>query len=86
MWYLYLDESGDLGFDFVNSKPSKFFIDIYHSDSQQSFGLQAVDMFCWGIFQKYERENMEWYTVFAEDKVKFEEGYVSQNKKPLAGE
>ena len=25
MWYLYLDESGDLGFDFVNKKPSKFF-------------------------------------------------------------
>jgi hypothetical protein len=23
--YLYLDESGDLGFDFVNKKPSKFF-------------------------------------------------------------
>ena len=25
MWFLYLDESGDLGFDFVNKKPSKFF-------------------------------------------------------------
>jgi hypothetical protein len=25
MLYLYLDESGDLGFDFVNKKPSKFF-------------------------------------------------------------
>ena len=25
MWYLYLDESGDLGFDFVNKKPSKYF-------------------------------------------------------------
>lgn len=25
MWYLYLDESGDLGFDYVNRKPSKFF-------------------------------------------------------------
>src|SRR3989338_2318042 len=25
MWYLYLDESGDLGFDFVNKKPTKFF-------------------------------------------------------------
>lgn len=25
MWYLYLDESGDLGFDFVNKKPSRFF-------------------------------------------------------------
>ncbi len=26
MLYLYLDESGDLGFDFVNKKPSKFFV------------------------------------------------------------
>ena len=25
MWYLYLDESGDLGFDFVNKRPSNFF-------------------------------------------------------------
>jgi len=25
VWFLYLDESGDLGFDFVNKKPSKFF-------------------------------------------------------------
>lgn len=25
MWYLYLDESGDLGFDFVNKKPTKYF-------------------------------------------------------------
>jgi hypothetical protein len=25
MLYLYLDESGDLGFDFVNKRPSKFF-------------------------------------------------------------
>jgi hypothetical protein len=26
MLYLYLDESGDLGFDFVNKKPSKYFV------------------------------------------------------------
>jgi hypothetical protein len=26
MLYLYLDESGDLGFDFVNKNPSKFFV------------------------------------------------------------
>ena len=25
MWWLYLDESGDLGFDFVNKRPSRFF-------------------------------------------------------------
>lgn len=26
MWYLYLDESGDLGFDFVNKRPTKYFV------------------------------------------------------------
>ncbi|MCB4791366.1 MAG: DUF3800 domain-containing protein [Elusimicrobia bacterium] len=26
MIYLYLDESGDLGFDFINKKPSRFFV------------------------------------------------------------
>ncbi|MFH1305176.1 MAG: DUF3800 domain-containing protein [Candidatus Omnitrophota bacterium] len=25
MWFLYLDESGDLGFDFINKKPTKYF-------------------------------------------------------------
>lgn len=40
MWYLYLDESGDLGFDFVNKKPSKFFtvtilaVSSYEKDRQ----------------------------------------------------
>ena len=37
MWYLYLDESGDLGFDFVNKKPSKFFtVTILALSSQQA--------------------------------------------------
>jgi hypothetical protein len=26
MIFLYLDESGDLGFDFVNKRPSKYFV------------------------------------------------------------
>ena len=34
MLFLYLDESGDLGFDFITKKPSKFFVnsmsDIFH--------------------------------------------------------
>ena len=25
MWFLYLDESGDLGFDFISKKPSRYF-------------------------------------------------------------
>lgn len=45
MWYLHLDESGDLGFDFVNKKPSKFFtvciLAISQRDSSFKIG-QAV--------------------------------------------
>ena len=37
MWWLYLDESGDLGFDFVNKKPSKFFtIAILATSSEET--------------------------------------------------
>lgn len=93
MWYLYLDESGDLGFDFVNKKPSKFFtvtiirrqlegrlspntpLDIYHWLSHENCGLQAVDLFCWGIFQKYERKNEGWLNVYKE-KVLLDEQFL----------
>lgn len=38
MWYLSLDESGDLGFDFVNKEPSKFFtICILATSSRTSY-------------------------------------------------
>jgi len=50
-------------------------LDIYHYESSTNYGLQAVDMFCWGIFQKYERENSEWRDVFA-DKIQFDEQYL----------
>ncbi|OGL84028.1 hypothetical protein A3H11_01105 [Candidatus Uhrbacteria bacterium RIFCSPLOWO2_12_FULL_47_10] len=39
-------------------------LDIYHWFSHENYGLQAADLFCWGIFQKYERQNIEWYNVF----------------------
>lgn len=38
MIYLYLDESGDLGFDFVNKKPSRFFtVAILATSDRDSF-------------------------------------------------
>ncbi len=64
MWYLYRDESGDLGFDFVNKKPSGFFtLCILATSHRESFIKisQAVDLFAWGIFRKYERKNQKWY-------------------------
>ncbi len=53
----------------------KVTLDMYHWDSKQSAGLQAADMFCWGVFQKYERRNTKWFETF-EKKVKFEDLYL----------
>lgn len=53
----------------------KVVLDIYHWNSQENAGLQVVDMFSWGIFQKYERKNTEWFEIFRE-KVMFEDQYL----------
>ena len=37
---------------------------IEHLTSNESAGLQAVDLFCWGIFRKYELGDYNWYKVF----------------------
>lgn len=59
----------------INPKTPLF---INHLNSIQSVGLQACDMFCWGIFQTYERGNTEWYDIFGKEKVKFKELYFGQ--------
>lgn len=51
-------------------------LDIDHWLSNEAPGLQASDMFCWGIFEKYERNKTEWYDMFAEDKIRFETQYL----------
>ena len=50
-------------------------LDIYHYASHENFGLQAVDLFCWGIFRKYERNDLKWYHVFKE-KIKFDDRFL----------
>lgn len=50
-------------------------LDIYHYNSKQSAGLQAIDMFCWGIFRKHELNDKEWYNVF-KDKIIYDEQYL----------
>lgn len=50
-------------------------LDIYHWLSHENCGLQAADLFCWGIFQKYERQNIEWRNAFAE-KIRFDEQFL----------
>lgn len=49
--------------------------DIYHWSSYENCGIQAVDMFSWGIFEKYERKRNEWQEVFKE-KVKYDSIYL----------
>ena len=50
-------------------------LDIYHWLSHENYGLQAADLFCWGIFQKYERKNSKWFDIFAK-KVLFNEQFL----------
>ncbi|MDP2586743.1 MAG: DUF3800 domain-containing protein [Candidatus Komeilibacteria bacterium] len=50
-------------------------LDIYHWLSHENFGLQAADLFCWGIFQKYERQGRAWYDIFAE-KIRLDEPFL----------
>lgn len=50
-------------------------LDIYHYDSKQNLGLQAVDLFCWGIFRKYENNDNEWRDVF-KDKIIYDKQYL----------
>ncbi len=50
-------------------------LDIYHYDSKINLGLQVVDLFCWGIFRKYERKDFEWFNIF-KSKVKYDSIYL----------
>ncbi len=53
----------------------KITLDLYHWDSQKTLGLQAADIFCWGIFQKYERKDTTWIDMFKK-KIVFEDLYL----------
>lgn len=75
MAYIFLDESGDLGFDFIKKKTSKFFIVtclftesktpiekivLYNSEEKT---LQAVGFVSWAIFRKYEYADDTFYNI-----------------------
>ena len=49
--------------------------DISHLTSTESPELQAVDLFSWGIFRKYEHNDLEWYDMF-KHKISFETEYL----------
>jgi len=47
---------------------------IHHYDSQENKLLQAVDLFAWGIFRKYENGDSDWYDIF-QKKIVYEQTY-----------
>lgn len=55
-------------------------LNIDHLGSHESAGLQAVDLFCWGIARKYGQGDKEWYAVF-QDKVSFTTIYLPESGK-----
>ena len=48
---------------------------IYHERSHENVGLQAVDLFCWGVFRKYEKGDRDWYDIYSKSIV-FETEYL----------
>ena len=50
-------------------------LDIYHHSSHENLGIQAADLFSWGVFRKYERGDVKWYDVFSE-KVLYDDRYL----------
>lgn len=50
-------------------------LNIQHHNSTENLGLQAVDLFSWGIFRSYERGDDVWKEVF-KSKVLFDGVYI----------
>jgi hypothetical protein len=48
---------------------------ITHEASHENPGLQAVDMYCWGIARKDDRNDTQWYNLYR-DKIAFETVYL----------
>jgi len=55
--------------------PPKVGLRITHEDSVNNHCLQAADIFSWGIFRKYERQDNGWYEVF-QGKVRYDSLYL----------
>jgi hypothetical protein len=81
MWYLYLDESGDLGFDFVNKRPSKFFtiaiLAVSGIDGNRDITNAVKITIRRKLNPKHHRKRMveEWYSVFKQ-KIRFDQPYL----------
>lgn len=60
-------------------------LDIFHVPSQESPGLQAADMFAWGVYRKYERGDREWYDVFR-GRIRTDRLYSGKKEEERAGQ
>lgn len=69
---------GEFNFYVINQLEAmldiKIPINIYHRNSENDYGLQAADLFSWGIFRKYEIKDFEWFNIFRE-KVRYDAVY-----------
>jgi len=54
--------------------PKNTKLSIDHHRSHDQAGLQAVDLFCWGISRKYEKNDIAWYETFL-DRIAAEVSY-----------
>ena len=50
-------------------------LNCYHHNSTLNKGIQAIDMFLWGIYEKYNFQRIEWYDLF-KDRIDFEDTYL----------
>ena len=50
-------------------------LNIYHERSHENAGLQAVDLFCWGFYRKYEISDRAWYNCY-KGAIAFETEYL----------
>jgi hypothetical protein len=50
-------------------------LDIDHALSHEEKAIQAVDLFAWGIFRKYENSDCQWYDIF-KGRISFETKYL----------
>ncbi len=67
--FIFLDESGEMDFNYIISNLEVSLaldtnFNIEHECSHNNPGLQAVDLFCWGIYRKYEQRDATWYDLF----------------------
>jgi hypothetical protein len=54
-------------------------LNCYHLDSTSSKGIQAIDMFLWGIFEKYNFDKTEWYDLFKQ-RIQFERIFLEKKE------